>query len=162
LRRRTHQTIQRVTDDVDERLHLNTAVAAFHELVNEIYRLEGDLQGAGDQAALKEALETLVLLMNPFTPHVCEEMWQRMGHEVGLVDHTWPEADAAVAREDELELAVQVNGKVRGRITVAREAAEEEIRRRALAEPKVAEHLAGKTVVKTKVVPGRLVSLVVE
>ena len=162
LRRKTHQTIQRVTDDVDERLHLNTAVAAFHELVNEIYRVEDQLQGPGDRAALLEALETLVLLMNPFTPHVCEEMWERLGHAKGLVDQPWPTADAAIAREDELELAVQVNGKVRGRITVAREAAEEEIRRLALAEPKVAEHLAGKTVVKTKVVPGRLVSLVVE
>jgi leucyl-tRNA synthetase len=162
LRRKTHQTIQRVTDDVDERLHLNTAVAAFHELVNEIYRLEADLQGPGGHAALEEALETLVLLMNPFTPHVCEEMWRRLGHEKGLVDQPWPQADAEAAREDELELAVQVNGKVRGRITVAREAAEDEIRRRALAEPKVAEHVAGKTVVKTKVVPGRLVSLVVE
>jgi leucyl-tRNA synthetase len=162
LRRKTHQTIQRVTDDVDERLHLNTAVAAFHELVNEIYPVQDQLQGAGDRAALREALETLVMLMNPFTPHVCEEMWERLGHGKGLVDQPWPQADAAVAREDELELAVQVNGKVRGRITVGREAPEDEIRRLAIAEPKVAEHLAGKTVVKTKVVPGRLVSLVVE
>jgi leucyl-tRNA synthetase len=162
LRRRVHQTILRVTDDIDERIRLNTAVAAFHELVNELYRLETELQGPGDRATLREALETLVLLMNPFTPHVCEEMWRRLGHAESLVGHAWPAADAEAAREDELELAVQVNGKVRGRITVAREAAEEEVRRRALAEPKVAEHLAGKEVVKLVVVPGRLVSVVVK
>jgi leucyl-tRNA synthetase len=162
LRRRVHQTILRVTDDIDERIRLNTAVAAFHELVNELYRLEAELQGPGDRDALREALETLVLLMNPFTPHVCEEMWHRLGHADPLVGHPWPAADAEAVREDELELAVQVNGKVRGRITVAREAAEEEVRRRALAEPKVAEHLAGKEVVKMVVVPGRLVSVVVK
>ena len=161
LRRKVHQTIQKVTDDVDERIRLNTATAAFHELVNDLYRLEADLHGEADRPALREALETLVLLMNPFTPHVCEEMWRRLGHAHGLVDQAWPWADENVAREDELELAVQVNGKVRGRITVAREAGDDEVRRRALAEPRVAEHLAGREVVKLVVVPGRLVSVVV-
>jgi leucyl-tRNA synthetase len=161
LRRKVHQTIQKVTDDVDERIRLNTATAALHELVNELYRLEADLQDPASRPALREALETLVLLMNPFTPHVCEEMWRRLGHAQGLVDQRWPTADEDAAREDELELAVQVNGKVRGRITVGRDAGEEEVRRRALAEPKVAEHVAGKEVVKLVVVPGRLVSVVV-
>jgi leucyl-tRNA synthetase len=161
LRRKVHQTIQKVTDDV-ERMHLNTATSAFHGLANEICRLEADLPGAGDRPALREALETLVLLMNPFTPHVCEEMWRKLGHADGLVDQAWPWADENAAREDELELAVQVNGKVRGRITVAREAGDDEVRRRALAEPKVAEHLAGREVVKLVVVPGRLVSVVVK
>jgi leucyl-tRNA synthetase len=161
LRRKVHQTIAKVTEDVDERIRLNTATAAFHELVNELYRLEPDLRGEGERPALREALEALVLLMNPFTPHVCEEMWRRLGHANGLVDQPWPAADEAVAREEELELAVQVNGKVRGRITVGREAGEDEVRKRALADPKVAEHLAGKEVVKMLVVPGRLVSVVV-
>ena len=161
LRRKVHQTIRKVTDDVDERIRLNTAAAALHELVNELYRLEAELQDAASRPALREALEALVLLMNPFTPHVCEEMWRRLGHEKGLVDQAWPVADEDAAREDELELAVQVNGKVRGRITVARGAGDDEVRRRALAEPKVAEHLAGREVVKLVVVPGRLVSVVV-
>jgi leucyl-tRNA synthetase len=161
LRRKVHQTILKVTDDVDERIRLNTATAALHELVNELYRLEAELR-EGDRPALREALETLVLLMNPFTPHVCEEMWHRLGHADGLVDQAWPLGDENAAREDELELAVQVNGKVRGRITVAREAGDDEVRRRALAEPKVAEHLAGREVVKMVVVPGRLVSVVVK
>jgi len=109
---------------------------------------------------LREALETLILLLNPFTPHVCEEMGQRLGGAEGLVRAPWPAADEAAAREDAVELAVQVNGKVRGRITVPREAGEEAVRGRALEEPRVAEMIKGKEVVKVVVVPGRLVSVV--
>jgi leucyl-tRNA synthetase len=161
LRRKVHQTIQKVTEDVDERIHLNTAVAAFHELVNEVYRVEAEVSAGPERAVLREALETLVLLMNPFTPHVCEEMWGRLGHPEGLVDHPWPVADEAAAREEAVELAVQVNGKVRGHVLVARDATEEEVRRAALEEPKVREHLAGRDIAKFVLVPGRLVSVVV-
>ena len=159
LRRKVHQTIQRVTFDI-ERIHLNTAVAAFHELVNEIYRLEAEVAQEPGRAVLREALETLILLLNPFTPHVCEEMGRRLGRAEGLVRAPWPAADEAAAREDAVELAVQVNGKVRGRITVPREAGEEAVRGRALEEPRVAEMIKGKEVVKVVVVPGRLVSVV--
>src|SRR6266581_3407534 len=168
LRRKVHQTIQRVTFDI-ERIHLNTAVAAFHELVNEIYRLEAEVaqgpnapggSGGPGLAVLREALETLILLLDPFTPHVCEEMWRRLGHAEGLVRAPWPVADEAAAREEAVELAIQVNGKVRGRITVPREAGEETVRGRALEEPRVAEMIRGKEVVKVVVVPGRLVSVV--
>jgi leucyl-tRNA synthetase len=158
LHRKTHQTIARVTEDVDERIHLNTAVAALMELANEIYRLEPEMKGEADRAALREAVETLVLLLNPFTPHVCEEMWEKLGHEGGLVRAAWPAFDAAAAREDEMELAVQVNGKVRGRITIARGASEETVRAMALSQ--VATHLDGKQVVKVVIVPERLVSVV--
>jgi leucyl-tRNA synthetase len=162
LRRKVHQTIDKVTRDVEERIQLNTAVAALMELTNEIYRLEPDVAAGECRPALREALETLVLLMNPFTPHVCEEMWRALGHRQSLVRAAWPVADAAVAREDEIELAVQVNGKVRARVTVAREAAEDAVRAAALAEPHVAEQVRGKQVLKCVVVPGRLVSLVVK
>jgi len=161
LRRKVHQTIQKVTEDVDERIHLNTAVAAFHELVNEVYRVEADVSAGPGRAVLREALETLVLLMNPFTPHICEEMWGRLGHAEGLVRHPWPAADEAAAREEAVELAVQVNGKVRGHVLVARDATEDEVRRAALEEPKVREHLAGRDIAKFVLVPGRLVSVVV-
>jgi leucyl-tRNA synthetase len=161
LHRRVHQTILKVTDEIEERFHLNNAVAAFHELTNEMARLEPEVAQGPGRAVWREALEALVLLMSPFTPHVAEEMWQRLGHAEGLVAHPWPAADAEAAREDAIELAVQVNGKVRGRITVPREAPEADIRRLALAEPRVREHLDGKQVVKAVVVPGRLVSLVV-
>jgi leucyl-tRNA synthetase len=160
LRRKLHQTIQKVTVDIDERIHLNTATAAFHELVNEIYRVEAEIEKGPGRAVLREALETLVRLMNPFTPHVCEELWTRLGHPGGLVREPWPIADADVAREDELELPVQVNGKVRTRITVPREAWEGDVRERALAAAQG--FIAGKEVVKVVVVPGRLVSVVVK
>jgi len=130
-------------------------------LVNEFYRLEGEVTTGPARLALREALETLVLLLSPFAPHVGEEMWQRLGHAESLVGHAWPTPDTEAAREDAVELAVQVNGKVRGHIMVPREAAEADIRRLALEEPKVREHLDGKQVLKAVVVPGRLVSLVV-
>jgi leucyl-tRNA synthetase len=162
LRRKVHQTIDKVTRDIEERIQLNTAVAALMELVNEIYRVEAEVRSGPGRAALREALETLVLLLNPFTPHVCEEMWARLGHEGGLVRAAWPAFDAAAAREESVELAVQVNGKVRGRVVVPQGATEDEVRRRALAEPRVAEHVEGREVVKCVVVPGRLVSVVVK
>jgi leucyl-tRNA synthetase len=160
LRRKTHQTIERVTADI-ERLRVNTAVAAFHELVNEVYRLEGELSEGPGLLALREALDTLLALMNPFAPHMCEELWRQLGHEASLVRHTWPVADAEIAREEQVELAVQVNGKVRSRVVLRPDAGDEEARQAALADPRVREHVDGKQLVKAVVVPGRLVSLVV-
>ncbi len=162
LRRKVHQTIDKVTRDIDERIQLNTAVAALMELVNEIYRLEEPVSEGPGRAALREALETVILLLNPFTPHICEELWARLGHEDSLVQAAWPVFDAEAAREDSVELAVQVNGKVRGRITVPQGAAEDVVRAAALAEPRVAEQLEGKEVKKVLVIPGRLVSVVVK
>ncbi|HKC10895.1 MAG TPA: leucine--tRNA ligase [Vicinamibacteria bacterium] len=159
LRRKLHQTVAKVTRDIEERLQMNTAVAAMMELYNTIAELEPRVAAeAGGQAVLREALETLVLLLNPFTPHLCEELAERLGRKGGLVRAAWPVADPAAAREEALELAVQVNGKVRGHVTVPREAREEDVRRWALAA--VAEHVKGKEIVKVVVVPGRLVSVV--
>ena len=158
LRRKTHQTIARVTADIEERIHLNTAVAALMELANEVYRVEPELSSDAGRAVLREAVETLVLLLNPFTPHIAEEMWEKLGHEGGLVRAAWPVFDAEAAREDSVELAVQVNGKVRGRIKVAPGTADEKVKEMALAE--IASQVNGKQVVKVVVVPGRLVSVV--
>jgi leucyl-tRNA synthetase len=158
LRRKVHQTILKVGEDVDERIKLNTAVAALIELVNEIYRLEEEVKAGPSRAALREALETLVLLLSPFAPHVGEEMWMRLGRRFSIVDRPWPVADAEVAREQELELAVQVDGKVRARIKVSPQAVEEEIKARAV--EAVRHHMNGKQVASVRVVPGRLVSVV--
>jgi leucyl-tRNA synthetase len=156
-----HQTIRRITDDVEGRLKLNTAVSALIELEHAIADAEREVGQGPEQPVFREALEMLVLLLSPFAPHVGEEMWERLGRRFSIVDRPWPAADPAIAREDLLELAVQVNGKVRGHITVPAEAGEDEVRARALAEPRVAEHLAGKQVAKVVIVPGRLVSVVV-
>ena len=158
LRRKVHQTIQKVSDDVDERIKLNTAVAALMELVNEIYRLENEVTAGPARAALREALETLVLLLSPFAPHVAEEMWMRLGRRFSIVDRPWPVANAEVAREPELELAVQLDGKVRARIRVAPDAVEDEVKSRAL--EAIRPHLNGRQVANVRVVPGRLVSVV--
>jgi leucyl-tRNA synthetase len=160
LRRKVHQTILRVSDDVEHRLKLNTAVSALMELVNEIYRLEPEVAAGPMRPVFQEALETLVLLLAPFAPHVCEELWMRLGRRFSISDRNWPVADPALAQEDVVELAVQVNGKVRGHITMPRDAKEEDVKKRALEEPKVKELLDGKQIAKLVVVPGRLVSVV--
>jgi leucyl-tRNA synthetase len=159
LRRKVHQTIERVTEDIDERIHLNTAVAALMELSNTIHELEPQVAEGPARAVLQEAIETLVLLLAPFAPHIGEEMWERLGRRRFVVDRPWPVADPALAREESVELAVQVNGKVRARITLPRDAGEDQQKAQAL--DAVKDHVTGKQIVKVVVVPGRLVSVVV-
>ena len=162
LRRKVHQTIARVTGDIDERIHLNTAVAALMELTNEVYRLEDGLTGPADAGALAEALDTLVLLLSPFAPHACEQMWLDLGHQKSLVDEPWPAADEAAMRETSVEVAVQVNGKIRARVQVPAGASEEAHKAAALADASVKPHVDGKALVKAVIVPGRLINLVVK
>ncbi|MEO8501027.1 MAG: class I tRNA ligase family protein, partial [Vicinamibacteria bacterium] len=162
LRRKVHQTIQRVTGDIDERIHLNTAVAALMELTNEIYRFLEGLSGEADAAALREALDALVLLLSPFAPHACEQMWQDLGHPRSLVDEPWPKADEAALVETSVEVAVQVNGKIRSRVQVPAGADEARHKAVALADAAVKAHVEGKTLVKAIIVPGRLINLVVK
>jgi leucyl-tRNA synthetase len=160
LRRKVHQTIQKVTEDVEERIKLNTAVSALIELVNELYRLEPEVESGAQRPVLREALEALVLLLAPFAPHMAEELWMRLGRRFSVVDRPWPVADAAVARQEEIELAVQVNGKVRERVTVPVGTVEDDVRARA--REAVKQHLDGQQEAKEVLVPGRLVNVVVK
>ena len=179
LRRKTHETIRRVTQDLDPRVHLNTAVSALMELVNEIYAFcgrencgllsrESEHVSAGTAerpatiAVVKEAVEALIRLLSPFTPHMAEELWERLGHANGIVAAGWPAFDEAVARAEEVVIPVQVNGKVRARLTVPAGISEEDLRALAQADPQVAKYLQGKTVKKVVVVNGRLVSIVTD
>jgi len=157
LHRLTHQTIRRVTDDVVERLHFNTAVSAVMELVNAIRDAKVD-PGA---AVMREAIDTVLRLLFPFVPHVTSELWEASGHATALEDERWPAADPAALVREVIELPVQVNGKLRGRITVPADAPEEEVLAAALADPQVQTHVAGRPVRKRVVVPGRMVNLVV-
>jgi leucyl-tRNA synthetase len=174
LRRRTHITIRRVTQDIDPRMHLNTAVSALMELVNELYTFcdrrglrptgrDDDQAPALDRletaAVLREAVEGLVLTLSPFTPHLAEELWERLGHEGGIVAAGWPAVDEAAAREEEVEIPVQVNGKVRARVRLAADASEDDMRGAAL--EAVRGHVTGQEVVKVVVANRRLVSVVV-
>jgi leucyl-tRNA synthetase len=112
-------------------------------------------------SVLKEAVEALILMLSPFAPHMAEELWERLGHTGGVVAAGWPQYEEAVARAEEIVVPVQVNGKVRGRLTVAADTPEDQLRELALSDPQVARHLEGKTIVKVVVVNGRLVSVVV-
>ena len=162
LRRKTHDTIRRVTVDIDQRKQMNTAVSAMMELVNELYAFTEKGERSSQAAAVaREAVESLVLLVSPFAPHTAEELWEMYGHQGGLATAGWPVFDAEAARAELLVLPVQVNGKVRGRISVAPDAPAAEVEAAALQMPTVVPHLEGRTVKKIVIAPGRLVSIVV-
>jgi leucyl-tRNA synthetase len=181
LRRKTHETIRRVTADIEQRQQLNTAVSALMELVNELYTFSeqtvtggpshhsdedvehaGEVERAETIAVVREALEALILMLSPFAPHTAEELWCMLGHQNGLTSVMWPSFDAEVAKAEEITVPVQVNGKVRGRLTVPAATSESELERLALADPAVQAHISGKTVHKVVVAKGRLVSIVVK
>jgi leucyl-tRNA synthetase len=164
LRRKTHETIRRVTADIDVRKQLNTAVSAMMELVNDLYLFtDAQRETPSTQAAAvaREAVESLIILVSPFAPHTAEELWEHYGHRDGLGAATWPAVDEAAARVESIVVPVQVNGKVRGRLTVDPDTSEAELERLALSDPAIRPHLEGKTVKKVVVAPGRLVSVVV-
>ena len=159
LRRSTHETIRRVTQDIDPRVHLNTAVAALMELVNAIaaYRAEA---GVPNPAVQREAVEVLVRLMAPFTPHLSEELWQSLGHAGGVTAAGWPAWDPGVARADTVVVPVQVNGRLRARLTVEAGISDSDLERRALDDAQVAAHLADRMIQRVIVVAGKLVNIV--
>jgi len=161
LQRKLHQTIKRVSTDFQGRWHFNTSIAAIMELVNQLNATEeqkGD--GIPDQL-LREAQRDLVLLMAPFAPYLAHELWEMLGQRESLLHAPWPKYDAGLAKEEEIEIPVQVNGKLRSRIVVSADVSEEDVRQRALADEKVQSFLAGKQVVKVIIVPGKLVNIVV-
>ena len=162
LRRKTHQTILRVTRDIEERFHMNTAISAIMELTNEVYRnLEPRPERPEAWRALGEAVEAIVLLLSPFTPHAAEEMWEMLGHRGGLARVEWPSYDPAIAAQETITLVLQVNGKVRSRIAIPADLQEEELRQLALEDEKVRSLTTGRTVERVVVVPKRLVNVVV-
>jgi len=163
LLRKVHQTLRHVTEDMEGRWHFNTDIAMAMELVNELSDLDGAVEAGKIRPEIhKRALEYLVLILSLFAPHIADELWEGLGHSEPLLRVSWPAFDPELAAEEELEIPVQVNGKLRGRIRVALDVEEEEIRRRALAEEKVAQHVAGRQVVKVIIVPQKLVNVVVK
>jgi leucyl-tRNA synthetase len=164
LRRKTHQTIARITGDFEE-LHFNTSVAALMELSNALgdFHVEPQTASAGDVYAVREALASLVLMLTPFTPHVAEELWEALGHAGGMLANgaRWPQADEELARKEELEIPVQVNGKLRSRISATPDTPEAELREAALNDEKIQSFTNGHDIVKVIVVPQRLVNIVV-
>ena len=161
LLRVTHDTLRRVTQDFDARWHFNSAIALIMTLYNEIDGAEPLSDGVRPEVR-KEVLELLTLMLAPMTPHLAEELWEMLGHAGGLWTVGWPEFNAALAKEDEVEIVVQVNGRVRGKLVVGAGTSEAGVVAKALADPAVAAHVANKQVVKQIVVPNKLVNLVVK
>lgn len=161
LRKKYHQTVKKVTRDIEDRFHFNTAISAVMELVNRLYQVprpeKDDLEAL---SIIRKAIETIVILLNPIVPHITEELWRMMGGEGLLAESAWPSYDEEAAREEEITIVIQVQGKVRGKIQAAADESEEVIREKALADEKVRKHLEGKEIIKVIYVPGRLVNIV--
>jgi leucyl-tRNA synthetase len=163
VQRKLHQTIKRITDDFQGRWHFNTCVAAIMEFVNELYSAEDDIAaGKFPAAVLSDVQRNLVLLLEPFAPYLANELWEVLGEKDNLLRHPWPVFDPALAKEDEVEYVVQVNGKIRARLSVPVDSTEDFVRERALADEKVKVILEGKQIAKVIVIPGKLVNIVVK
>jgi leucyl-tRNA synthetase len=167
LCRRTHQIIRSVTENFEERLHLNTCISSLMELTNEIYAFDQAVESKGgfdqvDVQVASEAFHALVPMLAPFAPHISEELWASLGHRESLSRTSWPQFDDELAQEDEIEVAVQVNGKLRSRIFASANASDGELRQAALADTKVRAASEGREVVKVIVVPGKLVNIVLK
>jgi len=160
LLRKAHQTLKRVTQDFETRWHFNSAIALIMALTNEIGDQE-PLENGVRPEVRKEVLELLTLMLAPMTPHLAEELWEMLGHRGGLWTAAWPAFDEPLTREEEVEIPVQVNGRLRGKVKVAVGTSEEEVERLAKADPAIAPHLAGKAIVKRIFVPDKLLNLVV-
>jgi leucyl-tRNA synthetase len=161
IQRKLHQTIKRVSDDFQGRWHFNTCIAAIMELVNTLYAAEEKINTI-PAALLSEVQRSLVLLLAPFAPYLSHELWDMLGEKGSLLRAPWPKYDAELAKEEEIEIPVQINGKLRSRIIVSAEASEETLRERALADEKVTSAIAGKQIAKVIVVPAKLVNIVVK
>ena len=166
IRRSVHRTIKKVTEDIEADFHFNTAIAALMELVNALYLAREEhpsTQGMTIQAKTvwKEALQTIVILLSPFAPHIAEELWKRLGNTSSVLKAVWPSQDEDIIKTEKMTLVIQVNGKLRGKIEVPADLTEEAIKQQALADPKIQFWTSDKPVRNVIYVPGRLVNIVV-
>ncbi len=161
LFKKTHQTIQKVTNDIDDRFHFNTAISAIMELVNTMYAVDPKLGGGNAAAVCRCAMETVVLLLAPFVPHFAEELWQLLGGKDSVLKAPWPAFRKDALEKDDLLIVVQVNGKLRSRLTVAIDTSEDDIREKALSDEQVMKFVGDKPIKKVIVVKKKLVNIVV-
>ena len=167
LRRRVHQIVRSITENFEERLHLNTCISSLMELTNEIYAFDqaadkiGDASEADNEIA-REAFNALIPMLAPFAPHMSEELWESFGHSGSLARAQWPEFDADLARDEEIEVAIQINGKLRSRIFASANASDSELREAALSDDRVKNAIEGRVVAKIITVPGKLVNVVLK
>jgi leucyl-tRNA synthetase len=159
LYRKTHQTIRKVTTDIEREYHFNTAIAGLMELVNEITSF--DPKSDEDWTVLKFAIERLLLLLCPFSPHIAEELWEEIGNKPSIFEQKWPDWDETAAKEEKIELVIQINGKLRSKIMISPGTPDDEIKKIALEDQKIREILGNKEVKKVIVVKGKLVNIVI-
>ncbi len=167
LRRRVHQIVRSITENFEERLHLNTCISSLMELTNEIFAFDQAVDKTGDASdsdvqVAREAFNALIPMLAPFAPHISEELWESFGHSESLSRAQWPEFSAELAREEKIEVAVQVNGKLRSRIFASASAGDNELREAALADEKVNAAIEGREVAKIIIVPRKLVNVVLK
>ncbi len=160
IKRKIHKTIDKVTNDIKGRFHFNTAISALMELSNDL----GDFRASSEEElrVFKEGVEALIVMLYPFTPHICEELWQKLGHDETLAYHPWLSADPEALKQEEFNIVVQINGKVRGSVKVPAGLSDEEVRKIVLESDVVKKRIGDRKVKRVVVVPGRLVSIVVE
>jgi leucyl-tRNA synthetase len=158
LRRKTHQCVRKITESIEGGYQFNTAIARTNELLNQ-------LRGSRDKAhpaVLRETLEVIILCLSPIIPHFADECWEKMGNRESIFDAAWPECDESAAKEDAVEIPVQINGKVRAKISVPPETGAAELEKIALSQEKVKELIAGKEIARVVAVPGRMVNIAVK
>jgi leucyl-tRNA synthetase len=163
LERKTHQTIKKVTVDIEERFHFNTAISAIMELVNELYsfKIKFTQMNEKERLILKDTIENIIKLLSPIAPHFSEELWQETGHNQSIYLESWPEFNPHLLREEEVLIVVQINGKLRDKLMVVSDSSEEIIRKKAMELPKVQKWIAGKKIDNMIYVPGKLVNIVI-
>jgi leucyl-tRNA synthetase len=159
LCKKTHQTVRKVTTDIEREYHFNTAIAGLMELVNEITAFEPKTEE--DWTALKFSIEQIILLLSPFSPHIAEALWEATGNTPSVFDRQWPEWDEEAAKEETIELVVQVNGKVRSKMMISAGTPDDEIKRMALEDKKVRDIIGTKELKKIFIVKGKLVNIVI-
>ena len=162
MRRITHSTIKKVTEDINNRFNFNTAVSSIMELVNSLYQFKEVPETDRDPAMLKEAVESLLLMLAPFAPHITEELWQAIGHKDSIHRQSWPAYDPEAIKEDEITIVVQINGRVRERLLIPAGLTAQEMQESVMKEPKVLKIIQDKQVIKVIPVPGKLVNIVVK
>lgn len=160
LRAKTNSTLKKVTDDLSTKFGFNTAIAALMELVNDIYKYKE--RDDRNNAVIREALETIIVIVSPFAPHLGEELWSKIGKEGSIFDISWPKYDEDAIQLDEMELIVQVNGKLRNKIMVSSDISQEDMKTAALEDEKIKDFIGDKNVVKVIAIPGKLVNIVIK
>ena len=160
LYRKMHESIQRITRDLEGAFHFNTAIAQIMELMNALDQLSVSADSSENcRAVFRETVETILILISPFAPHIAEELWAELGHQGGILKAAWPKVNELALQRDEIELVIQVNGKLRGKITVPANSSSKDVEAAALASPDALRWIEGKTVRKVIVVPGKLINI---